>query len=94
MMKTRYLVDRIHEALTMLRKKPDNGEELYAVIYTTYIDPVKRDLDGILKTLGLSMRTYYRLRKEAITLISIKLWSAPSEETAVWLEVLTILNGL
>lgn len=37
MMKTRYLVDRIHEALAVIRKKPGNGEDLYSVLYTTYL---------------------------------------------------------
>ena len=94
MMKTRFLVDRIHEALTILRKKPGNGEELYAVIYTTYIDPVERKHEEILAKLGMTTRTYYRYRKDAITLLSCRLWSAPSEETAAWLEVLTLLQGL
>ena len=94
MMKTRFLVDRIHEALTILRKKPGNGEELYSIIYTTYIDPVERKHEEILAKLGMTTRTYYRLRKDAITLLSCRLWSAPSEETAAWLEVLTLLQEL
>lgn len=94
MMKTRYLVDRIHEALAILRKKPGNGEELYSIIYTTYIDPVERKHEEILAKLGMTTRTYYRLRKDAINLLSVRLWSAPSEEIAAWLEVLTILEDL
>ncbi len=94
MMKTRFLVDRIQEALSVLRKKPGNGEELYSVIYTTYIDPVERKHNEVLAKLGMTTRTYYRLRKDAITLLSIRLWSAPSEETAAWLEVLTLLQEL
>lgn len=94
MMKTRYLVDRIHEALAILRKKPENGEELYSIIYTTYIDPVERKHEEILVKLGMTTRTYYRLRRDAINLLSVRLWSAPSEEIAAWLEVLTILEDL
>ena len=94
MMKTRFLVDRIHEALTILRKKPGNGEELYSIIYTTYIDPIERKHEEILAKLGMTTRTYYRLRKDAITLLSCRLWSAPSEETAAWLAVLTLLQDL
>ena len=92
MMKTRYLVDRIHEALSVLKQKPINGDQLYAVIYTTYIDPIERTHEDILEILNLSDRTYYRLRREAITIMSIRLWSAPSEDTASWLEVLTIIE--
>ena len=85
MMKTRYLVDRIHEALAVIRKKPGNGEDL---------DPVERKHEEILKELRMTSRTYYRLRREAITIMSIRLWSAPSGETASWLEVLTILEEM
>ena len=94
MMKTRYLVDRIHEALSVLKQKPNNGDQLYAVIHATYIDPVERSHEDILEALNLSSRTYYRLRREAITIMSIRLWSAPSEDTASWLEVLTIIENM
>ena len=87
MMKTRYLVDRIHEALAVIRKKPGNGEDLYSVLYTTYLDPVERKHEEILKELRMTSR-------EAITIMSIRLWSAPSGETASWLEVLTILEEM
>ena len=71
MMKTRFLVDRVHDALSVLRQKPGNGEQLYSVIYTTYIDPVERKNDEIIDLLHLSARTYYRLRREAITIMSV-----------------------
>ena len=85
---------RIHEALAVIRKKPGNGEDLYSVLYTTYLDPVERKHEEILKELRMTSRTYYRLRREAITIMSIRLWSAPSGETASWLEVLTILEEM
>ena len=50
--------------------------------------------EEILKELRMTSRTYYRLRREAITIMSIRLWSAPSGETASWLEVLTILEEM
>lgn len=94
MMKTRFLVDRVQEALTVLRKKPGNGELLYSILYATYIDPEKRKHEELLKALDLSSRTYYRLRREAITILSIRLWSAPSGDIDAWLEVLTLLENL
>ena len=94
MMKTRFLVDRIHEALSVLRKKPRNGELLYSVIYTSYIDPVERKHEEIINMLHVSSRTFYRLRKEAINIMSIRLWSAPSADIDAWLEVLTLLQDL
>ena len=39
MQKSRLLMDRLNEALAVLRKKPNNGERLYNLIYTTYIAP-------------------------------------------------------
>ena len=94
MMKTRFLVDRIHEALSILKKKPGNGEQLYDVLYATYIDPVERKHDELLKHLQMTSRTYYRLRREALMVMSIRLWSAPSGDIDAWLEVLTILQDL
>lgn len=35
--RSRLLMDRVNEALTVLKKKPENGECLYNLIYTTYI---------------------------------------------------------
>lgn len=35
--KSRALIDRVNAALTMLRSKPGNGEEMYQVIYQTYM---------------------------------------------------------
>lgn len=94
MMKTRFLVDRVHEALSVLRQKPRNGDLLYSVIYTTYIDPVERKHEEIIRMLHVSSRTFYRLRKEAITILSVRLWSAPSGDIDAWLEVLTLLQTL
>lgn len=37
--KSRLLLDRVNEALTVLKKKPENGEKLYQLIYLTYISP-------------------------------------------------------
>jgi hypothetical protein len=46
----------------------------------------------LLYELNLSKRKYYELRKKAIKLISLRLWSAPDKEIDVWLEVLTMLE--
>ena len=92
--KSRILIDRVNEALTVLKKKPENGEILYRVIYETYITPEKIDLTGILYRLSMSQRHYYRLRSQAITIISLRLWSAPAKDVDFWLDVLTLLEGL
>lgn len=66
--KSRILLDRVNEALTILKKKPDNGEMLYNLIYQTYITPERLGLTDILYRLDISTRHYYRLRSQAITI--------------------------
>ena len=92
--KSRILLDRVNEALTVLKKKPENGELLYNLIYQTFITPEKLSLTDILYRLDLSPRHYYRLRSQAITILSIRLWAAPAKDVDFWLEMLTLLEGL
>ncbi len=44
--KSRLLLDRVNEALTVLKKKPENGERLYQLIYLTYIAPEQTEPYG------------------------------------------------
>ncbi len=92
--KSRILLDRINEALTVLKKKPENGEILYNLIYQTFITPENLSLTDILYRLDISPRHYYRLRSQAITILSIRLWAAPAKDVDFWLEMLTLLEGL
>ena len=92
--KSRLLIDRVNEALTVLKKKPENGERLYNLIYTTYIAPEKLSHQELLFRLNMSSRNYYRLRQQAITILSIRLWSAPATDVDILLEMLTLLEGL
>lgn len=92
--KSRLLIDRVNEALTVLKKKPENGERLYNLIYTTYIASEKLSHQELLFRLNMSSRNYYRLRQQAITILSIRLWSAPATDVDIWLEMLTLLEGL
>ena len=92
--KSRLLLDRVNEALTVLKKKPENGEILYNLIYQTFITPENLSLTDILYRLDISPRHYYRLRSQAITILSIRLWSAPAKDVDFWLEMLTLLEGL
>ncbi|GEM_PF-63625 len=92
--KSRLLLDRINEALSVLKRKPGNGEKLYELIYLTYIAPDKLTHTDLLFRLDLSSRHYYRLREQAIRIVSLRLWSAPNSEADAWLEVLTLLEGM
>ena len=37
--KSRMILDRVNEALTILKKKPEDGQKLYELIYLTFIAP-------------------------------------------------------
>ncbi len=92
--KTKMLIERVQDALWMLKKYPDNGERLYDLIYMTYVDPIQRSMQEILDALMVSERTYYRLKTMAIDIMSIRLWAAPTGETDMWLEILTLIESL
>ena len=92
--KSRILLDRVNEALTVLKKKPNDGERLYDLIYQTYIAPEKVTISDLLYRLDLSPRHYYRLRDQAITILSIRLWASPTSDMDFWLEMLTLFESL
>lgn len=94
MQKSRLLMDRLNEALTVLRKKPDNGERLYNLIYTSYIAPEVLNHQEVLYRLNLSSRNFYRYRQQAISVLSIRLWATTAPDVDFWLEMLTLLEGL
>lgn len=91
--KTRLILDRINDALTVLKKKPGNGERLYEIIYQTYIAPESLNHNEMLYRLNLSSRHYYRLKDQAISILSIRLWSAPSKEVDFWLELISLCEN-
>ena len=39
--KSRLLMDRVNDALTILKRKPGNGAKMYELIYLTYLAPDK-----------------------------------------------------
>ena len=90
---SRLLLDRINEALTVLRQKPGNGEMMYNIIFQTFLTPEKLTHTEILYRLSISDRHYYRLRQQAVNILSIRLWTAPAGCLDAWLELLTLLEG-
>ena len=92
--KSRLLLDRVNEALSVLKRKPENGAKMYELIYLTYIAPDKLSHTDLLYRLDISSRHYNRLRQQAFTILSIRLWSAPAGEVDSWLEVLTLLESI
>lgn len=91
--KTRQLLDRINDALTTLKYKPDNGPLLYDLIYLTYISEEKLHQTDVLYRLNISRRHYYRLKEQAINIISLRLWSVPSSNIDLWLDLVSMLSG-
>ena len=85
--KSRLLLDRINDALTVLKKKPSNGPRLYELIYLTYIVPEKLSHTDLLFRLDLSSRQFYRLRDQAIDVIAVRLWAVPVGEMDLLLGV-------
>ena len=92
--KSRLLLDRFHEALSVLRQKPGNGENLYNCLYLTFIMSENLSHQEILDRMNISSRHYYRLRKQAIGILSIRLWAAPTGEFDAMLEVLALLEAI
>ena len=88
----RILVDRVNEALSLLKKKPENGETLFQIINLAYIIPEKLCTSDILYRLGMSSRHYYRLRSQAIQLLSLRLWAAPTPELDAFVELIRIMD--
>jgi hypothetical protein len=92
--KSRLLLDRFNEALTVLRQKPGDGEIMYQSLFLTYIAPETLSHTEIIYRLGISSRHYYRVRQQAINILSIRLWAAPAGELDAWLEVLTLVEAI
>ena len=92
--KSRLLLDRVNDALTVLEHKPNNGKKLYRLIYMTDIAPEQLSHTELLYRLDMSSRHYYRLRQQAITVLSLRLRSAPSAEAGFWLDMLSFLEEL
>lgn len=91
--KSRLLLNRINDVLTVLCSKPGNGELMYNIIFQTFLTPEKLTHTEILYRLDISDRHYYRMRQQAINVLSIRLWTAPAGCLDAWLELLALLEG-
>ena len=92
--KTRQLVDRVNEALSVLKKKPGDGGRLYELIYLSYVASETMTHNELLFRLNISSRQYYRMREQAINVLSLHIWSILSKEAGLWFEILTFLDEL
>ena len=51
-------------------------------------------MQEIVDQIEISKRTYYRLRQQAITILSIRLWATPVIGIDFWFDMLTLLENL
>lgn len=58
--RSRLLVDRLNEAVSILKSKPANGRKMYDIIYMTFLGPDKLTHEELLYRLDISARHYYR----------------------------------
>ena len=86
--KSRMILDLVNQSLTVLKKKPKNGDLLYRIIYLSYIADEELDAKNIAYSLDLSERHFFRLKNEAIRAISLYLWAAPTREMERWLDAI------
>ena len=75
--RSRLLVDRLNDAVSILKSKPVNGNKMYDIIYMTFLGPDKLMHEELLYRLDISARHYYRLRTQAINIIAL-LYGLPS----------------
>lgn len=59
----------------------------------TYISDEKLLQTDVLFRLNISRRHYYRLKEQAINIISLRLWSSPTSDLDLWLELVAMLSG-
>lgn len=90
--KSRLLLEQLNESIEFLKRKPGEGEMLYNVIYATYIASKAESIFEVIDSLGLTKRRYYSFRNRAISLISMRLWSAPDSNIGLWVDILTLLE--
>ncbi len=86
MARNKKMLQIIDASVNLLRKKQNDGEEYYWILYFTYLSEKScKNLDDIVrhvseKTDFMSWKTYYKKRKKAIQFLSTILWGFTSKE--------------
>lgn len=82
----------LDSAIDLLRNKHKNGESYYWLLYYSYLSPQQmQNVEEIIEKLrphirDISMRTYYRKRRECISALSSILWGYTSKDSMEVLE--------
>lgn len=86
------LLSYLDQILRDISRKPDHGEDMYAIINSYYMDEHKMTSTEICNDLFISESHYYRLKKEAISLISEKMWNSSNPDSAAWRKFVEALD--
>jgi len=95
---SRQLLKLLDNAVDLMRRKHKNGEVYYWLLYYAFLSPQQpRSADEVIEKLrshiqDISTRTYYRRRKEAISVLSSILWSCSSPDSANILREFSLLS--
>ncbi len=90
--RSRNMLRLLDSSIDLLRKKHKYGEDYYWVLYYAFLSPQKlQNVEEIIEKLhshirDISIRTYYRKRKEAIEALSSVLWGYTSKDSLDVLE--------
>lgn len=91
--KTRLVIDRINEALSTVKRNPNDGQRMYDLLYLTYISEEKLSINEIIYRMSMSSKQYYRIRDKAIDFLSTRLWGSPQKDMNFWMEMLVIFDN-
>lgn len=88
------MIQLVDEAMELMRQKHRDGEELYWILYYTYIfSPQLRNTEQIVHKLKghiqyISVRTYYRQKRYAIEVLGSILWGYSARDSKELLDQL------
>ncbi len=90
--RSRNMLKLLDSSIELLREKHKYGEEYYWLLYYTFLSPHKLlNVDEIIEKLephirDISIRTYYRRRRQAIEALSSVLWGYTAKDSLDVLE--------
>lgn len=90
--RSRNMLKLLDSSIALLREKHKYGEEYYWLLYYTFLSPHKLlNVEEIIEKLrphirDISLRTYYRRRREAIEALSSVLWGYTAKDSLDVLE--------
>ena len=86
-LRVRDLFKRIKLTMKKMKKRSENGDRFYRVLYLAYLAPKIRSNDEIMQKLGIRHSYYFQLRNEAMTAFSTILWrSSPAHQVRILAE--------